>query len=304
MNWENSQRRISDCGLRISDLGKRSVDACSPNPQSAIRNPKSFLWLFYLVWLCPTWALAQQRPLITEDPRLIATGSFITEAGFGYFRRARFPVSGLGGDQFSALVNGLNFGLGPRAEFQINGVVQNFLRVHENGSGWRNDWGDISLSTKIKLVDETPVLPVVSFRPTVVLPNTDDARGIGSNSMQFFGNILAGKSVGPSFLYGNIGLGILTDTVSVRAQQDVLAYGIAAVLPISSRISLLSEWSGLDNPRQHPTPGGEDRSQVRLGVQVRASGVRWDIGATAGLTRLDPRAGLVFGLTKEFRLWK
>ncbi len=285
-------------------MGKRSVDACSPNPQSAIRNPKSFLWLFYLVWLCPTWALAQQRPLITEDPRLIATGSFITEAGFGYFRRARFPVSGLGGDQFSALVNGLNFGLGPRAEFQINGVVQNFLRVHENGSGWRNDWGDISLSTKIKLVDETPVLPVVSFRPTVVLPNTDDARGIGSNSMQFFGNILAGKSVGPSFLYGNIGLGILTDTVRVRAQQDVLAYGIAAVLPISSRISLLSEWSGLDNPRQHPTPGGEDRSQVRLGVQVRASGVRWDIGATAGLTRLDPRAGLVFGLTKEFRLWK
>jgi len=297
MNWENSQRRISD-------LGKRSVDACSPNPQSAIRNPKSFLWLFYLVWLCPTWALAQQRPLITEDPRLIATGSFITEAGFGYFRRARFPVSGLGGDQFSALVNGLNFGLGPRAEFQINGVVQNFLRVHENGSGWRNDWGDISLSTKIKLVDETPVLPVVSFRPTVVLPNTDDARGIGSNSMQFFGNILAGKSVGPSFLYGNIGLGILTDTVRVRAQQDVLAYGIAAVLPISSRISLLSEWSGLDNPRQHPTPGGEDRSQVRLGVQVRASGVRWDIGATAGLTRLDPRTGVVFGLTKEFRLWK
>jgi len=241
---------------------------------------------------------------MTEDPRLIATGSFITEAGFGYFRRARFPVSRLGGDQFSVLVNGLNFGLGPRAEFQINGVVQNFLRVHENGSGWRNDWGDISLSTKIKIVDETPVLPVVSFRPTVVLPNTDDARGIGSNSMQFFGNILAGKNIGPSFLYGNIGLGILTDTVSVRAQQDVLAYGIAAVLPISSRISLLSEWSGLDNPREHPTPGGEDRSQVRLGVQVRASGVRWDVGATAGLTRLDPRTGVVFGLTKEFRLWK
>ena len=304
MNWENSHRGISDFGFGIWDLGSTRPRNVFPNPKSAIPNPRSFLWLFYLVWLCPTWALAQQRPLITEDPRLIATGSFITEAGFGYFRRARFPVSGLGGDQFSVLVNGLNFGLGPRAEFQINGVVQNFLRVHENGSGWRNDWGDISLSTKIKLVDETPVLPVVSFRPTVVLPNTDDARGIGSNSMQFFGNILAGKSVGPSFLYGNIGLGILTDTVSVRAQQDVLAYGIAAVLPISSRISLLSEWSGLDNPREHPTPGGEDRSQVRLGVQVRASGVRWDIGATAGLTRLDPRAGVVFGLTKESRLWK
>jgi hypothetical protein len=257
------------------------------------------------VWLLfPTSANAQQRPLLTEDPRIIATGAFITEAGFGYFRRARFPVSGLGGEQFSALVNGLNFGLGPRAEFQINGVVQNFLRVHENGSGWRNDWGDISLATKIKIVDETPVLPVVSFRPAVVLPNSDDARGIGDNSMQFFGNILAGKNLGPSFFYGNIGLGILTDTVRVRAQQDVLTYGLAAVLPLSPRISLLSEWNGRDNPQKRPTPGSEDRSQVRLGVQVRASGVRWDIGATAGLTRLDPRAGVVFGLTKEFRLWK
>src|SRR5216117_1349488 len=122
----------------------------------------SFLWL-----LSP--AFAQQRPLQTEDPRLIATGSFVMESGFGYLQRVRFPLSGLGGDEFNAFVNGLNFGLGPRAEFQINGVVHNFLHVHENGSGWRNDWGDISLSTKIKLVDETPVLPVVSFRPTVVL---------------------------------------------------------------------------------------------------------------------------------------
>src|SRR5438093_1095387 len=300
----DSRAEISDFGFGISDWATCHADARSPNPKSEMRNARWFLGLLCLLWLLSTPALAQQRPLVTEDPRTIATGAFVTEAGFGYFRRARFPLSELGGDQFSVLANGLNFGLGPRAEFQINGVMQNFLRVRENGSGWRNDWGDMSLSTKIKIVDETSVLPVVSFRPTVVLPNTDDARGIGSNSMQFFGNILAGKSVGPSFLYGNIGLGILTDTVRVRAQQDVLAYGIAAVLPISSRISLLSEWSGLDNPREHPTPGGEDRSQVRLGVQVRASGVRWDIGATAGLTRLDPRTGVVFGLTKEFRLWK
>ena len=46
------------------------------------------------------------------------------------------------------------------------------------------------------------------------------------------------------------------------------------------------------------------RAQVRLGAQIRAAGVRWDVAGTAGLTRLDPRVGLVFGLTKEFRLWK
>ena len=258
--------------------------------------------LLCLLWLIPLPALAQQRPLVTEDPRIIANGALITETGFGYFRRVRFPLSGLEGNEFQAFDTGLNFALGPRAEFQMDGVFQNFLRLKENGR--RNDWGDLSLSTKIKILDETPVLPIVSFRPTVVLPNSNDAKGIGTNSMSFFASFLAGKNVGRAFLFGNIGLGILTDTVRVRAQQDVLTYGVAAILPISPRISLLSEWNGQENPRPHPTPGGEDHGQVRLGIQLRAAGVRWDVGATAGLTRLDPRAGLVFGLTKEFRLWK
>jgi len=60
----------------------------------------------------------------------------------------------------------------------------------------------------------------------------------------------------------------------------------------------------LENPQENPTPGGEDRGQVRLGLQLRAAGFRWDAAATAGLTRLDPRAGVVFGVSKEFGLWK
>ena len=283
--------------MRIADLGTTFGLASS-------RNPQSLLCLLCFLWFLPLSTFGQQRPLLTEDPRIITTGSVVTEVGFGYFNRARFPLSGLGGNEFSAFVNGLNFGLGPRSEFQMNLVGQNFLRVHENGSGWRNDWGDASLSTKIKIVDETPVLPIISFRPTVVLPNSNDAKGIGTNSTQFFGNILVGKNAGRLFLFGNIGLGILTDTVRVRAQQDVLTYGVAAALPISPKISLLSEWNGLKNPQDHPTPGGEDRGQVRLGLQIRVGGVRWDAAATAGLTRLDHRAGVVFGLTKEFQLWK
>ena len=113
-----------------------------------------------------------------------------------------------------------------------------------------------------------------------------------------------GKSIGRAFVFGNAGLGILTDTVRVRAQQDVFTYGLAAMLPVNSRFSLLSEWNGRKNPEDHPTPGGESRAQVRLGLQIRAAGVRWDVAGTAGLTRLDPRGGVVFGLTKEFQLWK
>jgi len=247
------------------------------------------------------WLQAQQRPLLTEDPRLIPNGSFVIESGFGYARKAHFPLAGLQGDEYSAFVNGFNFSLGPRAEFQINGVIQNFVKV---GNDWRNDWGDWSLSTKIRLVPETRVLPIVTFRPTMVLPNSNDSRGIGTNSTNVFGSFLVGKSAGRAFVFGNLGVGILTDTIHLRAQQDVFTYGLAGVLPINTRISLLSEWNGLKNPRANPSPGAESRGQVRLGMQIRTGSVRWDVAGTAGLTSMDPRGGMVFGLTKEFRLWK
>jgi len=255
-----------------------------------------FLCVFVSLWL-----QAQQRPLLTEDPRLIPNGSFVMESGFGYARKAHFPLAGLQGDEYSAFVNGLNFSLGQRAEFQINGVIQNFVKV---GNDWRNDWGDWSLSTKIRLVPETHLLPIITFRPTMVLPNSNDSRGIGTNSTNVFGSFLVGKSAGRAFVFGNLGVGILTDTIHVRAQQDVITYGLAGVLPINTRISLLSEWNGLKNPRSSPSPGTESRGQVRLGMQIRTGSVRWDVAGTAGLTSLDPRGGMVFGLTKEFRLWK
>jgi hypothetical protein len=279
MNWADNQR--------VTD----------PQRKTALR-------IVFAVILCvfeSLWLHAQQRPLLTEDPRLVPNGSFVVESGFAYARKAQFPLSGLKGDEYSAFVNGLNFSLGPRAEFQINGVIQNFVKV---GNDWHNDFGDWSFSTKIRLVPETQVLPVITFRPTVVLPNSNDARGIGTNTTNVFGSLLVGKSVGRAFAFGNIGVGILGDTMQPRAQQDVLTYGLAGVLPISSRISLLSEVNGWKNPRGSPSPGTESRSQVRAGMQIRTGGIRWDIAGTAGVTRLDPRGGVVFGLTKEFRLWK
>jgi hypothetical protein len=248
-------------------------------------------------------AFAQQRPLLTEDPRTIPNGTVMSEAGISYFRRARFPVSGLGGDQLSILVNGLHFGLGPRAEFQITGVLHNFVRIKENGSGWTNDWGDFSLSTKIMLLPEGTYRPIIGFRPTIVLPNTNNDKGLGTDGTHFFGNLLFGKTFGPAFVFGNFGLGILDDAVRPAAQQDVLTYGVAAMIPLNGRFSLLTEWAGLENPQDNPTPGGEDRGQIRLGAQIRMLGLRWDVGAMAGLTRLDPTTGIIFGFTKEFQLW-
>src|SRR5580692_4500800 len=128
-------------------------------------NRLSFCVFCVFLWLVSS-ALAQQRPLITEDPRLIPDGALVVESGFSYAHKAQFPLSGLTGDETSIFVNGFNFSLGPRAEFQINGAIQNFLKA---GNQWHNDFGDWSLSTKIRVIPETHMMPIISFRPTMVL---------------------------------------------------------------------------------------------------------------------------------------
>jgi hypothetical protein len=250
-----------------------------------------------------TLALAQQRPLLTEDPRLIAEGSVVSELGFGYQHRARFPVSGLTGDLYALLVNGLHIGVGKRAEFQMTGVAHNYLRL-ENGAGRRNDWGDLALSTKIKIVEEGRSLPIISFRPTVVLPNSNRRKGIGTDGTHFFGDILIGKKAGSAFIFGTIGIGMLDDANRPQSQHDVIDYGIAAAIPAGNRVSVLGEWKGYHNTRRSISPGGESRGQARLGLQLKAGGMTWDAAATAGTTRWDHKAGFVAGMTKEFRLWQ
>src|SRR5262249_39251513 len=111
-------------------------------------------------------------------------------------------------------------------------------------------------------------------------------------------------SAGRAFVFGNLGVGILTDTIHLRAQQDVFTYGLAGVPSVYKRINLLLGGKGVKKTRSKPSPGAESRGQVRLGMQIRTGSVRWDVAGTAGLTSLDPRGGMVFGFTKEFRLWK
>ena len=256
----------------------------------------------FLLLVFQSFCFAQQRPLLTEDPRVIREGALVTEMGFGYQHRARFPVSGLTGDLYSILDSGLHFGLGKRAEFQMTGVVHNYLRL-ENGAGSRNDWGDLALSTKIAIVEESGSRPAISFRPTIVLPNSSSTKGIGTDTLRFFGNVLLGKKAGTAYVFGNVGLGILDDPTRPAAQQDLLTFGIATSIPAGSRVNVMAEWNGRHSSTSNPTPGGESLGQARLGMQLKTGSLKWDAAATAGTAHWDHKAGFVVGLSKEFQLW-
>ena len=259
-------------------------------------------------------ARGQQRPLITEDVDIIPPGSLRIEAGIDFVQKARFPVSGLTGDLTRAGVIGLNIGFAPNVEFQIEGVAQDYLSINSRGTSAiplniasnansTNDVGDFTLWAKFKLRNESKSAPSVGFRFGVQLPNTNQARGIGLNQTNAYGQILVGKKFGQNArvnTFGNLGLGILTVPTGLFQQNDVVTYGLAGIVRLNRQFSIAGEVNGRANTRSGTGPlGTESQGQARLGMQVRASGLRFDFAGIKGLTKQSPRSGLTVGVTYD-----
>jgi len=270
--------------------------------------------LLVLVLASVALASAQQRPLLTEDVDIIPPGSMRIEAGIDFLQGARFPVSGLTGDLTRVGVIGVNIGFAPNVEFQIEGVAQNFLSINSRsaaaiplsfapGANSTNDVGDFTLSAKIKLRNETRVGPSLGFRFGVQLPNSNQARGIGLNQTNAYGSVLVGKKFGQEGrfnTFGNLGIAILTAPTTLFSQNDVLTYGVAGIFRLKRQFSLAGEVNGRANTRPgNGPPGTESQSEARLGMQIRASGLRFDFAGIKGLTRFTHNSGVTVGVTYD-----
>ena len=258
---------------------------------------------------------AQQRPLITEDVDVLSPGTLRIEAGIDFLQDAKFPASGLTGDLTRVGVLGINIGISPNVELQLEGVAQNFLSINSAtptsaiprgfaaGTNSTHDTGDFTLATKIKIRNETRRAPSLGFRFGVQLPNSNETRGIGLNQTNAFGTILLGKKFGRDGrlnTFGNLGIAILTAPTQLFSQNDVLTYGGAAIFRVNRQIDLAGEINGRANTRSGRAPlGTESQSEARLGMRVRASGLRFDFAGIAGLSEFSPRSGITFGVTYD-----
>ena len=74
----------------------------------------SLFVLCYCAFAVP--AIAQQRPLQTEDPETIGAGRILIEAGLNYDRDVYLPVSGLRGNLFAVPTLGVSLGVSSIAE--------------------------------------------------------------------------------------------------------------------------------------------------------------------------------------------
>jgi hypothetical protein len=275
----------------------------------------SRITLILLLLLTLTVAVqAQQRPLITEDVDIIPPGTIRIEAGIDFMQGAKYPVSGITGDLTRVGVIGISFGMGPNVEFQIEGVAQNYVSINSRGVSAiplellpgvnsTNDTGDFTLAAKFKLRNETRRGPSLGFRFGVQLPNSNESRGIGLNQTNAFGSVLFGKKFGTDGLFntfGNLGIAILTAPTEAFTQNDVFTYGLAGIFRINKQFSVAGEVNGRANTRPGNGPlGTESQAEARLGMQIRASGLRFDFAGIKGLTSFSPNSGFTVGVTYD-----
>jgi hypothetical protein len=259
----------------------------------------------------------QQRPLLTDDIDITPQGAIEIGVGVDFIQNMKFPLSGLKGDLTRVGDIRIRQGFAPNVEIQVEGTIQNFLAINSqitpspiplNISGnSTNDFDDFIVSAKIKLLNETRHLPALGMKFGYQMPNTDQARGIGTNQINIFSKVIVQKKFGKvagrspkANIFGNIGLGIMSAPLNTFTQNDVLLYGLAGIFRVTDHVNLASEVNGRANTRGGAAPlGTESVGQFRVGAQVRASGLRFDTAAIFGLTKFSPRSGITFGVTYE-----
>ena len=236
------------------------------------------------------------------------------EAGIDFLQGAKYTVSGLTGDLTRVGVIGVNVGLSPNVEFQIEGVAQNFLSINSRGPSAipLDARARRKLSKRhrrfhsrhqIKAARRNAHGPSLGFRFGVQLPNSNQARGIGLNQTNAFGSILVGKKFGRDGrfnTFGNLGIAILTAPTALFSQNDVITYGLAGIFRVNKQFSVAGEVNGRANTRPGNGPlGTESQAEARLGMQIRASGLRFDFAGIKGLTSFTHNSGVTIGVTYD-----
>lgn len=271
--------------------------------------------LFVGVVLCST-ARAQDRPLRTADTETVPAGTLRAEIGFDFLQDVGFPLSGLRGDETSVGVIDLRMGVGKIAEIEVEGAIQNFLDVKAQGTSFvpnlsltgvnsTHDTGDFTLATKIRLLKNEGLRPGLAFKFGFVMPNSNQARGIGTNTTNVFAMIALQEQIRKLSVFGNLGLEILQAPNALFTQNDVLIYGGAFKYPIHRRVNLVGEVNGLYSSRSvnDALIGTQSMGQARLGLQIMAGGFTWDLAGIRGLNKYDARSGFTFGISKDFHLF-
>jgi hypothetical protein len=272
----------------------------------------SHLALLALVLLARP-VLAQQRPLVTEDPETIGAGRVLIEGGVDAAHDITYPASGLKGNLWRVPTIGLSVGVGSIAELQIDGGIHDVLSISsrnlnapmaalvtETGDS-THDVEDTYVGIKLRLVPEAANRPSIGIRFSTKLANASVSTGLGTHTTDFYGSLLLAKTIQSVRVVANIGGATLADPLIGYSQNDELIYGLSFARAMTQATEVVGEVNGRVSVRSgDPAPGTETRGILKLGGRYTHGALRLDAAVFFGLTTIDPTIGVTAGFTYVF----
>ncbi len=265
---------------------------------------------------CPAAAWAYSLlPLVTQEAPTLPSGVMEATLGVAYFKDQRFPPFTPPGTIRSQTLMGLpqlaiRIGAGGWAEIQAS--YETFYLDETATDGKTNRQfgsGDARLFTKIWFARERKVRPAFGLHFGTKLPNATRGSRLGTDDTDFSGAVLASKTFGRVTAHANLGILLLGNSgpsignsFQAGGQDDLFAYSFGAVsAPLgaatagATTIRLLGEVSGQAGSRFD-----NERSAVRIGMQMQRGGGTLYIGISTGLISASEDIGAGTGFTYTF----
>ena len=232
-------------------------------------NLRYVLALFTVCWFS---AASAQRPvMLTETASPLGIRHLQTGIGVEYLEKHQAPARDLAEKEIRVFMASMNFGVAENVDFNLEwrgGLVATFPSGHKG-----YDWGDLTVATKITIVENPESFPNIGIRSAVKLPNTSYLpHKLGSDQTDFFFQALLSGYSGGFEGRLNLGFGIVGVPASTGIQNDVFTLNVAGVFPIGSGTSMFLEANGVKGYF-----GGDGKLVTRAGITTPWEGVEWSL---------------------------
>ena len=241
-------------------------------------------------------AVAQTRPLQTEEASTAPAGTVVLEVGGDFIRDEPNFLTGKERDRWDAPVLRLVYSPARSVELDLEWTVR-VGAIDDPDFGTVSDFGDVALRAKVNFVQEDRGVPGLGARFTVTLPETSFGNGLGPNALRMSAQVLVSKTLGRTSVHANAGLAIHDEVLRPHEQRDFFTYGLALVRRIGSA-AIVAEVAGRAGKG---APGAEERSEARAGFRFGRGRVRWDAAVRRGFADADGGWGLTAGLSWTMR---
>lgn len=252
-------------------------------------------------------------PLFFETPTLafIPKGTARVTVGAAWKNGVSIPSSGLAGDLAQLGLVRVDLGFSSRIEVRVQGIVRQRLAIDEERShqvppsqvtgDTTHDAGDFSVITIMRLMPDRSGRPTLGLRVEAKLPNTDEQRGIGTDTTDVIISLPVQQRFGKLFVVADVGLGILTEPKNAQSQNDVLVYGLAGAYAATPRLLFSGELAGRwADSGSHPGTGNQ--STIRAGSSYSFGPTAVGLLVSRGLDRNGERWGVTLALSYGFRV--